>query len=154
MIIHDWNYNMYYVFINVKYLYFLGAFFSSICAYGHHLCTKDTNDGCVTFDYCVEADFDQSSHAIHHVENIIEGKLGYVGKIQDIILVDFSSFQCVSLRCKWWDTFNRNNVKEYCDSELICINSRNMWDECKETCVFPKHCNQVFFYPYVFDIYW
>ena len=59
--------------------------------------------------------------------------------------MDFSSFQCVIFRCKWWDTFDRNNVKEDRDSRLICINSRKMWDEAKEPYVFPKHCNQVFF---------
>ena len=29
-----------------------------------------------------------------------------------------------------------------------------MWVETKETYVFPKHCNQVFFYPDVFDGDW
>ena len=29
-----------------------------------------------------------------------------------------------------------------------------MWDEAKETYVFPKHCNQVFFYPDVLDRDW
>ena len=52
------------------------------------------------------------------------------------------------------DTFDRNNVKEYHDSRLICINSRKMWDEAKEPYVFPIHCNQVFFNPDVLDRYW
>jgi hypothetical protein len=61
--------------------------------------------------------------------------------------VDFSSFQCLIFRCKWWDTFDRNNVKEDRDSGMICINSKMMWDEAKEPYVFPKHCNQMFFLP-------
>ena len=68
--------------------------------------------------------------------------------------MDFSSFQCVIFRCKWWDIFDRNNVKEDRDIRLICINSRKMWDEAKEPYVFPKHCNQVFFYPDVLDRDW
>ena len=64
--------------------------------------------------------------------------LGYVGKIQDIIQMDFSYFQYVIFRCRWWDTFDKNNVKEYRDSGLICINSRKTWDESKEPYVFPK----------------
>ena len=80
--------------------------------------------------------------------------LGYIKKIQEIIEVDFSSFQCVIFKCKWWDTFDRNNVKEDRDSRLICINSRKMWDEAKEPYFFPKHCNQVFFYPDVLDMDW
>ena len=66
--------------------------------------------------------------------------------------MDLSYFQCVSFRCSWWYTFDRNNVKEYCDSALICINSRNMWDDSKETYVFPKYYNQVFFHPHALDI--
>ena len=68
--------------------------------------------------------------------------------------VDLSSFQCVIFRCRWWDTFGNNNVEEDCDSGLICIKSRNMWDESKELYVLPKHCNQVFFYPDVLDRDW
>ena len=29
-----------------------------------------------------------------------------------------------------------------------------MWDKSKEPYVFPKHCNQVLFYPDVLDRYW
>ena len=99
----------------------------------------------------MEFEFDLYSHASHHDQSLIGGKLGYVEKIQEIIQVDFSYFQCVIFRCKWWDTFNRNNVNEDRDSVLICINSRNMWDETKDPCVFPKHCIQVFLYPNVLD---
>ena len=77
--------------------------------------------------YCgVEVKFNQSSRASHHDQNTIHGKLGYARNIQEIIQVDFSSFQCVIFRCKWWDTFDHNNVKEDCDSGMICINSKNM----------------------------
>ena len=54
------------------------------------------------------------------------GKLGYIRKMQEINQVEFVSFQCVIFRCKWWDTFNKNNVKEYRGSGLIDINSRRM----------------------------
>ena len=73
--------------------------------------------------------------------------LGYVGKVQEIIEVDFYSFQCVIFRCKWWDTFDRNNIKEYHDSWSISINSRKIWHESREPYVFPKHYNQLFFLP-------
>ena len=76
---------------------------------------------------------------------MIGGTLGYFRNIQEIIQVDLSSFQCVTFRFKWWDKFDNNNVKEYRDSGMICINSRKMWDESKEPYVFPKHYNQLFF---------
>ena len=87
---------------------------------------KNFDDGHMTQECGVEVEFDQSSHASYHDQNLVRGMFGYIGKIQEIIEVDFSSFQCVIVRCKWWDTFDRNNVKEDSDSRLICINSRNM----------------------------
>jgi hypothetical protein len=68
--------------------------------------------------------------------------------------LDLSSFQCVIFRCKWWDTFDQNNVKEDRDSGMICINCKKMWDEAKEPYVFPEHYNQVLFYPNVLDRDW
>ena len=57
-------------------------------------------------DCGVEVEFDQSSCASHRDKNLIRGTLGYVGKIQEIIQVDFSSFQYDIFTCKWWDTFD------------------------------------------------
>ena len=100
----------------------------------------------------MEVEFDQSSRSSHCDQNLVRGKLGYVGKIQEIIEVDFSSFQCVIFRCKCWDTFNQNNLEEYRDIRMICIYSGKMWDEAKEPYVFLKHFKKVFFYPDVLDI--
>ena len=47
-------------------------------AYGHHFCIEDTDDGHLTQDCGVEAEFDQFSCSSHHDQNLIEGKLGYV----------------------------------------------------------------------------
>jgi hypothetical protein len=64
------------------------------------------DDGHIT-QYCVvEVEFEQTSHASHHDQNLIEGKLGYIGKIQEIMQVDLSSFQCVIFCCKRWDTLD------------------------------------------------
>ena len=123
-------------------------------AYGHHFRAENVDAGNITEDCGVEVEFDQSSRSSHRDQNLVRGMLGYIRKIQKIIEVYFSSFQRVIFRCKWWDTFDRNNVKEDHDSRLICINSRKMWDEAKEPYVFPKHCNHVFFYPDVLDRDW
>ena len=108
-------------------------------AYGRHFHTEDADDGHMTQDYGMEVEFDQSSHSSHCDQNLLQRTLGYVRKIHDIIEVDFSSFQCVIFRCKWWDTFDQNNVKEYRDTRMICINSRRMWGETNEPYIFPKH---------------
>jgi hypothetical protein len=75
-------------------------------AYGHHFRTEYVDEGHITRDCGVEVEFNQSSRASHRDENLIEGELGYIGKIQEIMQVDFSLFQCVIFCCKWWDTFN------------------------------------------------
>ena len=116
--------------------------------------TKDANDGNITQGYGVEFEFNKYSQDSHNNRKMIGWMLGYVEKIQDITQVDFSSFQCIIFRCRWWDTFYMTNVKEYRDIGLICINSRKMWDESKEPYVFPKHCNQVLFYLDVLDRDW
>ena len=60
-------------------------------AYGHYFRTEDVDDGHVTQDCGVEFEFDQSSRASHCDQNTIQGKLGYVEKVKEIIQVDFSS---------------------------------------------------------------
>ena len=100
-------------------------------AYGYHFFTEYADDGHITQDCGVEVEFEKYSHASHCDQNLIEGKLGYIGKIQEIMRVEFSSFQCVIFCCKWWDTFDRRNVKEDRDSGIICVNSKKMWVERK-----------------------
>ena len=66
--------------------------------------------------------------------------------MQEIVKVYFSSFQHVIVRWNWWDTLDKNNVKGYHDSGILCINSKNMLVEMKDPYIFPKHYNQVFFF--------
>ena len=123
-------------------------------AYVHHFHTKDVDDGHLT-QYCgMDVEFDKYNCFIHRDKNLIDGKLGYVGKIQEIMQLYFSSFQCVIFKWKWWDTFNWNDKKVDHDSGLICINSKKKLVETKYPYVFPKHCNQVFCYPDVLDWDW
>ena len=93
-------------------------------AYGHPFHIEYGDDGHITQDCGLEVEFDQSSHANHCYQNLIEGKLGYIRKIQEIMQVEFSSFQCVVFSCKWWDTFEQIKLKENLDSGIICINSK------------------------------
>ena len=69
-------------------------------SYIHHFLIEDAYDRNLTQDYGVEVEFDQSSHASHYDEKLIEEMLGYIGKVQEIMQVDFSSFQCVIFRWK------------------------------------------------------
>ena len=55
--------------------------FPSMCAYEHHFHIEDVDDGHMTQDCGVEVEFNQSSRASHCDQNLILGKLGYIGKI-------------------------------------------------------------------------
>ena len=110
-------------------------------AYENHFHIQYVDDGNMTQDCGVEIKFNQSSHSIHRDENLIYGKLGYLGNIQEIMQVDLSSFQCVIFKCKWWDTIDQNNVNLDHDSGIICINSQKMLVEEEDPYVFPKPCN-------------
>jgi hypothetical protein len=63
--------------------------FPSMWEYGHHFHTDYSNEGHITQDCGVEVGFNQSSCARHHDENLIKGKLGYIGTIQEIMQLDF-----------------------------------------------------------------
>ena len=41
--------------------------------------------------------------------------------------VDFSYFQCVIFKCKWWDIFDQNNVKVDHDSGLYVLTPKKCW---------------------------
>ena len=58
--------------------------------YIHHFLIENVDDGHLTQDCGAEVEFNQSSRSSHRDENLIEEKLGYVGKIQKIMQVDFS----------------------------------------------------------------
>lgn len=45
-------------------------------------------------------DFDQASRASTKDSYLIEGKIQYVGKIQEILQLNFRSFKCVVFKCK------------------------------------------------------
>lgn len=105
--------------------------------YEHHFHTEDDNDGNMKQEFGVKVKLEQSSHSRHCEGFLIEGKLCYFGKIEEIMQVDFSSFHCVILKCNLWDTFDLNNVNSYHDSRLICINSKKMLYETREPYLFP-----------------
>jgi hypothetical protein len=84
------NYHMYYVFIIARVIrcmtpcfvhIFISDLFPSMWAYGHYFFIEDANDEHLTQYYGVKDEFDQSSCASHHDQNLIEGRLGCAGKI-------------------------------------------------------------------------
>jgi len=88
-------------------------------------------------------DFKQSSRASSKDKNIIEGNLQYVGKIQEIIELDYHSFKCCIFKCRWYEAFERTGRHDT-HSGLFSIYSSRFLAEDKEPYVLPIHCEQVF----------
>ena len=99
-------------------------------AYGQHFRKEKNYERRMIFDCGVMADFDQESHASLRDINLIQGKLKYVGKIQEIIQYDYRSFQCVIFKCKWFDTLNRRTILYDRPSDYFAINY---------TCILPNN---------------
>jgi hypothetical protein len=84
---------MYYVFISARVTRHITPSFvwihidAFIPTYWHMYIThtKDVDDVFSRLNYRVEVEFDQSSHASHHDQNLIEGEFGYARKIQEIM---------------------------------------------------------------------
>lgn len=64
-------------------------------------------------------DFEQAICASGKDTNWIEGNLEYYGKIQKNIELNFRSFKCVMLRCKWY----QRSIVHDAPSNYIAIDS-------------------------------
>lgn len=91
--------------------------------------------------------FDQVSCASTKDTNLIEGKIQYVGKIQEIIQWNFKSFKYVVFKCNRFKGFvNRRTILHDIPSGYYAIESTRYLPQKKEPYVLPKHCNQIFFF--------
>ena len=76
-------------------------------AYGQHYHVERIYLKICSFDWGVMDDFKQSSQLSSKNKNIIEVSIQYVGKIQEIIELDYWSFKCCIFKCRWYDAFER-----------------------------------------------
>ena len=76
-------------------------------AYGRHYRVERVDVKRQYFDCGIMVDFKQSIRASSKDKNIIKVSLQYVGKIQEIIELDYRSFKCHSFKCKWYEAFER-----------------------------------------------
>jgi hypothetical protein len=67
-----------------------------------------------SFDCGIMVEFNQSSRSSSKDKNIIEGNIQYVGKIQEIIKLDYRSFKCCIFKCKWYEAFERTQIHDTC----------------------------------------
>ena len=112
-------------------------------AYGRHYRVESVDVKRRSFDCGIMVDFKQSSRASSKDKNIIEGNLQYVGKIQEIIELDYRSFKCCIFKCRWYEAFERTRRHDS-HSGLFSIDSSRLLPEDKEPYVLPIHCEQVF----------
>jgi len=92
-------------------------------SYGQHFIIKNYDHNRVTFYYVVMVDFDQASRASTKDKNLIEGTLQYVEKIQQIIQLNYWSFQYVVFICKYFYTHNSRKILHDDNNEYFAINS-------------------------------
>lgn len=119
--------------------------YPAMWAYGHHYRVERVDAKRRSFDCGVMVDFKQSSRASSKDKNVIEGNLQYVGKIQEIIELDYRSFKCSIFKCKWYEAFNMTQRHDI-HSGLFSIDSSKYLPLDKEPYVLPIHCEQVFFH--------
>ena len=110
-------------------------------AYGRHYNVERIDLKICSFDCGVMVDFKQSSRASSKDKNIIEGNLQYVGKIQEIIELDYRSFKCCIFKCRWYEAFDRTRRHDT-HSGLFSIDSLRYLPEDKEPYVLPIHCEK------------
>jgi hypothetical protein len=103
-------------------------------------------------DYGVSISFDQTSCAISWAANLIQEQLGYVNTIQDVIELDYRSFQCVFFKYKWFNIFDRmTSIRYGLNSDLYSIDMhREISSSHTKSFVPPKHYEYIFFYSNVF----
>ena len=119
--------------------------YPTMWAYGQHYYVESVDVKRRSFDCGVMVDFKQSSRASSKDKNVIEGNLQYVGKIQEIIELDYRSFKCSIFKCKWYEAFNRTKRNDI-HSGLFSIDSSKYLPQDEEPYVLPIHCEQVFFH--------
>ena len=76
-------------------------------------------------------DFKKSIRSSSKDKNIIEGNLQYVGKIQEIIELDYRSFKCCIFKCIWYEAFERTQRHDT-HSGLFSIDYSKFLPEDKE----------------------
>ena len=68
--------------------------YPAMWAYGRHYRVESIDVKRRSFDCGIMVDFKQSSQASSKDKNIIEGNVQYVGKIQEMIELNYRSFKC------------------------------------------------------------
>jgi hypothetical protein len=113
--------------------------YPAMWAYGRYYRVESIDVKRQPFDCGIMVDFKQSSLANSKDKNIIEGNLHYVGKIQEIIELDYCSFKCCIFKCRWYEAFDRTRRHDT-HSGLFSTNSSRFLPEDKEPYVLPIHC--------------
>lgn len=86
-------------------------------------------------------------HASSKDTNWIEGSLDYYGKLQEIIQLNFRSFKCDILRCKWY----KISIMHDTPNNYIAIDFIKYLSKDKEPYIFLQHYDQIYFIPYILD---
>ena len=117
--------------------------YPAIWAYDWHYHVESLDVKRWSFDFRIIVDFKKSSRVSSKDKNSIEGNLQYVGKIQEIIELDYRSFKYRTFKCRWYEAFDRT-LRHDTHNGLFSIDSLRFLLEDKDPYVLPIHCEQVF----------
>ena len=115
---------------------------------GSHFRIEKIDRTRMTQDCGIVASFKQQSRATVTDRNVIGDELMYVGKLQEIIEVDYRCFSTVLFRVAWFKSIYRgpNATIRLERSGFYAVDSSRLVSSTEEPYIFPRHCEQCFFY--------
>ena len=81
--------------------------YPTMWAYGQHYHVESIVVKRVSFDCGIMVDFKKYHRESSKDRKFIEKNIQYVGKIQEIVELDYHYFTCCIFKCRWYEAFNR-----------------------------------------------
>lgn len=125
-------------------------------AYGNHYRIESIDNRRVTMDSVIVASFKQQSRASVRDANVIGDELTYIGVLEDILGVNYRIFKTIIFKVRWFQTTYRGSNATIRKEEngFYAVDSTKVLGGHDEPFVFPRHCQQAFFFADVVEQNW
>ena len=119
--------------------------YGALWSHGRHFRVQRIDQNRQTFDSGVMASFEQEIHDGLNGD-VQLSKVEYCGRIQNILQVDYRSFQMFLLDVQWFKavTQGRNPTIQRDASGFVAIDSTKLWRNTSDTFVLAETCEQVY----------
>lgn len=122
--------------------------YRSMYAFGNHIRCASAEVTMKTIDCGVAATFEQECRSSASDRNIVVANLEYIGKVEEILELDYGSFQVVVLYCNWVvaNMVGRTSATMKRDPYgFTLVNFDRLIPFSAQSFAFPLHIEQVFF---------